>query len=62
MSRLVLAVVAAVVMWGCEGEAQAVNPRPVFTCATGPQPVDMAVLAGLLMLRKLAERGLDSRS
>lgn len=53
---------AAVAVWGCEGATVQVTPAPVFSCATGPQPVDVAVLAGLLMLRSLAERGLDPKS
>lgn len=61
MSRVLLAVLAAVVVWGCEGEPVAPQPRPTFTCATGPQPVDLAVLMGLLMLRALAERGIDPK-
>ena len=62
MSRVFFALVAAVAMWGCGGSAAEVSAQPVFTCATGPQPVDLVVLAGLLMLRKLAERGLDPRA
>lgn len=61
MSRVFFAWIAVVAMWGCEGGAAEVTTRPVFTCATGPQPVDLAVLAGLLMLRRLAERGLDAK-
>ena len=62
MGRVLFAVLAAVAVWGCEGATVQVTPAPVFSCATGPQPVDVAVLAGLLMLRSLAERGLDPKS
>lgn len=62
MGRVLFAVLAAVAVWGCEGATVQVRPAPVFSCATGPQPVDLAVLAGLLMLRSLAERGLDPKS
>ncbi len=61
MSRVFFAVLAAVMVWGCEEPAK-VTDRPVFTCATGPQPVDLAVLAGLMMMRALAERGLDPKA
>ena len=62
MGRVFFAVLAAVMVWGCEGAPAQTAQAHVFTCATGPQPVDLAVLAGLLMLRALAERGIAPRS
>ena len=62
MGRVLFAVLAAVAVWGCEGATVKASPAQVFSCATGPQPVDLAVLAALLMLRALAERGIDPRA